>query len=136
MKKIILFFICILFVATQAKAVYELTDNTAYTKQFNLRMCFCAPIDQIQPFDDGSKIIRRIIGFQDHVCKFSIEKYDKDGNMTEKTSCSLAQPQRAEFVNAAKNDMDGIGAAKDYIERISQDENICKVEKFVDDEEN
>ena len=116
--------------AGSAFAVYQRTDVTPYSPQFNLRMHYCIPINDTQIFDDGSKIIRRIIGFQNHMCRFSIEEYDKNGKMTKKTFCMLKQPQRAQFIKAVKTDMEGVAKAKDFVDSVSKDEQTCKIETY------
>ena len=129
MKKVFLIIFC-LMLSCSAFAIYERTDSTPYSPQFNLRMHYCIPINDTQIFDDGSKVIRRIVGFQDHKCRFSVEKYNKEGKMTEKTFCKLTQPQRVEFIKDVKGDMDGVAAAKDFVDKISKEEQVCKTETF------
>ena len=129
MKKIVLIIFCFML-SNAAFAIYERTDTTPYSPQFNLRMHYCIPINDTQPLDDGTKVIRRIVGFQDHLCRFAVEKYDANGKMTEKTSCRLTQPQRIQFINAVKGDMAGVAAAKDFVDNIFKDEQVCKIEKF------
>lgn len=128
MKKLYLLLILSFFVGT-AYAVYERTDETPYSPQFNLRMHYCIPINDTQ-FTESGKTIRRILGFENHLCKYAQEDYDSSNNMIKKTSCTLNIEQRIQFIQAVKDDMEGKGPAKQLFESFQNNPDICKIEDF------
>lgn len=130
MKKIILFFVLIIFVVTQAYAAYNKSDNSAYTPAFYARLTFCIAMNETQPLKDGGKIVRHILGIKGttHICNYAEEQYDANGKLIKKTTCKLNPSQRIGFKKAMKLDPNSEGAAKELFEKFSKDEAICKVE--------
>ena len=129
MKKIFLIIFC-LMLSCSAWAVYQRTDEKPYSIQANLRMHYCIPVVDTQVFDDGTKTVRRILGYKDHLCRYSVEEYNKYGRMTKKTFCKLTAPQRHQFTSAVKTDLAGAAGAKDFFDGIVNDGQTCKVETF------
>ena len=134
MKKIILFFILTLFVVTEAYAIYNKYDDSAYPAAFYTRLTFCLPINEIQLQNDGGKIVRRIQGIKGttHICNYAEEQYDANGKLVKKTTCKLNPSQRISFKKAMKSDVNSEGAAKNLFKKFTEDEAICKVEQFQD----
>ena len=113
-----------------AFAVYQRTDETPYSPQANIRMHYCIPVVDAQVFDDGAKTVRRIMGIKDHLCRYSVEEYNKDGKMTKKTFCQLTASQRNQFFRVVKTDFVGVAGAKNFFDSLAKDEQTCEVETF------